>query len=146
MKIRPPQIALIYLILAFLLHLALRSAVILDFNHQLLGAIVFVTGGMIMFWAFSLFKRHRTSVRPTQRPQSIVLSGPFEFTRNPMYLGITLMLTGIACWVGSLVMFIAPGAFFITINSLYVPYEEKLMARIFGEKYLSYKQTVRRWL
>ena len=146
MKILPPQIALIYLVIAFVLNLFIKSPVVFNYNHELLGLWTSVMGVLILLWAWGLFKKSQTAVRPTQRPRKIVTAGPFEWTRNPMYLGIVLILAGIACYAGSLVMFIAPGAFFITINAVYVPYEEKVLAAVFGEEYAQYKQRVRRWL
>ena len=92
------------------------------------------------------FKTVNTPVIPTDEPTALVLSGPFTFTRNPMYLGMVLILTGIAVWKASWPMFIAPPAFFLIINSFFLPYEERKMERIFGKQYLDYKKQVRPWI
>ena len=145
-KILPPQIALIYLVVAFILNIFIKSNVVFNYNHKLLGAMTMAMGILIMLWAWSLFRTSQTTLRPTRRPKKMMTAGPFEWTRNPMYLGIVLILSGIACYMGSVIMFIAPGAFFITINAVYVPYEEKVLVKIFGEEYKRYQKRVRRWL
>ena len=146
MKVLPPQIAFIYLMIAFILNAFIKTPMTFDYNYKLLGMATVVMGSLVMLWAWMLFRKNQTPVRPTLRPKQFVTRGPFEWSRNPMYLGIVLILMGIACYVGSVIMLIAPGAFFITINAIYIPYEEKVMGRIFGEEYREYQQRVRRWL
>ena len=146
MKIYPPQIALLYLAVAFVLNALVKSPVVFNYNYRLLGEGTIVVGLSLMLWALNLFRKNQTPIRPTQRPKKFVSHGPFEWSRNPMYLGIVLILSGIACYMGSLIMFIAPGAFFITINSSYIPYEERVLETIFGREYNQYKKRVRRWL
>ena len=145
-KILPPHIALIYLVVAFILNRFIKSSVVFNYNYRMLGILTLAMGILIMLWAWSLFRNSRTPFRPTRRPKKMVTAGPFEWTRNPMYLGIVLILSGIACYMGSVIMFIAPGAFFITINAVYIPYEEKVLVKIFGEEYKRYQKRVRRWL
>lgn len=99
-----------------------------------------------MIWAWKLFQEKKTPIRPTDEPSTLVADGPFRFSRNPMYLGIILMLTGVAVWVGSLPMFLAPIAFFIVLSIVFIPHEEKTLERIFGDAYRDYKSKVRRWL
>ena len=73
-------------------------------------------------------------------------SGPFRFTRNPMYLGMLIWLTGLAVLLGSLMAFLFPILLFLLANSLIIPLEERLMEETFGESFLDYKRRVRRWL
>jgi protein-S-isoprenylcysteine O-methyltransferase Ste14 len=63
-----------------------------------------------------------------------------------MYLGITIALAGFAVFFGSIVMLIAPVAFFVVIDGKVVPREEQTMERLFGQQYLDYQSRVRRWL
>ena len=76
----------------------------------------------------------------------LVTAGPYRFTRNPMYLGIFIMLVGIAVWVGSLPMFIAPVGFVLLMSWVFIPYEEQRLGEAFGEAYREYSTKVRRWL
>ena len=146
LKLRPPQIAAIYLLFTLGIQIVFKPRVIFSFDHRSWGMLAILVGFVIMFWAWLLFRKHKTPVRPTQKPTALVTSGPFEWSRNPMYLGIVLILWGIALFVGTLIMFFAPLAFFLTINGVFIPYEEKKMKRLFGERYLHYQHRVRRWL
>src|SRR5262249_55024845 len=100
----------------------------------------------LMMWAWSLFRQRGTPIRPTDQATVIIRSGPFRFSRNPMYLGIVFMLLGIAVWVGSLAMLIAPVGFFAFMSRVFIPYEEQRLREAFGDDYVSYTQKVRRWI
>jgi protein-S-isoprenylcysteine O-methyltransferase Ste14 len=107
-----------------------------------LGVSGFVIGG----WAALLFKRAKTGIVPFSASTSLVTAGPYLFTRNPMYLGMALMLLGAAILTGALTPFVAPVAFvFIVIHGFILP-EEKHMERTFGASYVELKRRVRRWL
>ena len=73
-------------------------------------------------------------------------SGVFQFTRNPMYLGMTLILFGVSVCVGSMTAFVSPVAFFFISERRFIPPEEVVMENLFGENYLEYKRRVRRWV
>ncbi len=79
-------------------------------------------------------------------PTALVTTGPFRFSRSPMYLGVTCLLLGIALLVGTLPLFLAPVAFALTMNASYIPREERNLERQFGQEYMDYKNRVRRWL
>ena len=63
-----------------------------------------------------------------------------------MYFGVTIVLVGVAVYLGNILVFLSPLIFFFIMNSVYVPFEEKLMQKIFGKQYLNYKKKVRRWI
>ena len=75
-----------------------------------------------------------------------ITSGPYQFTRNPMYLGRVILTIGIAIWVGAWPMFGAPVALFATANWAHIPFEEAKMRRQFGAAYDNYVAGVRRWI
>jgi len=77
---------------------------------------------------------------------SLVTSAPYTFTRNPMYLGLTIVLFGFAVFFGSIVMLLAPIAFVVIIDRMVIPREEANMERLFGPTYVEYKLRVRRWI
>ena len=81
---------------------------------------------------------------PTNR--KLITSGPYQFTRNPMYLGLVILTLGIAIWVGAWPMFGAPIALFATANWVHIPFEEAKMRRQFGPAYDNYVARVRRWI
>jgi protein-S-isoprenylcysteine O-methyltransferase Ste14 len=97
--------------------------------------------------AVVLFRREGTEVNPTSPAnRKLVTSGPYQFTRNPMYLGLVILTLGIALWVGAWPMFIAPVAIFATANWAHIPFEEAKMRRQFGAAYDDYVERVRRWM
>jgi protein-S-isoprenylcysteine O-methyltransferase Ste14 len=97
--------------------------------------------------AIMLFRRAKTEISPTSAAnQALVISGPYRFTRNPMYLGLVVLTLGIAIWIGAWPMFIAPVAVFITANWVHIPFEEAKMRRQFGAAYDGYVGRVRRWI
>jgi protein-S-isoprenylcysteine O-methyltransferase Ste14 len=97
--------------------------------------------------AFMLFRREGTETNPTSTTnRMLVTSGPFRFTRNPMYLGLMVAALGVAFWIGAWPMFLAPGAIFATANWVHVPFEEAKMRRQFGEAFDVYTRKVRRWI
>ena len=98
-------------------------------------------------WAIVLFRGEGTEVNPTSPAnRKLVTSGPYRFTRNPMYLGLVIVTLGIAVWVGAWPMFIAPVAVFATLNWVHIPFEEEKMRRQFGATYDGYVRRVRRWV
>jgi|TARA_B100002003_G_C14099019_1_gene528547 protein-S-isoprenylcysteine O-methyltransferase Ste14 len=143
-KIKPPFIALFYLILAIVLNYLLPDVEIISYSF--IGIVIVLLGLSLLVWAASQFKKHGTPRSPFKKPTSIVIKGPFLFTRNPMYLGMILILLGIAVEVGTIPMFLGPLAFLFTIRIWFIPYEEDKMKKLFGEEYLDYKKKVRRWL
>ena len=100
----------------------------------------------MMIWARSLFHKAGTAVHPFEESKLLVQVGPYRRTRNPMYLGMTLILLGISFFAGSPPVFLTPLAFFLTLGRIFVPYEEKKMEAAFGETYRGYKRRVRRWI
>ncbi len=94
------------------------------------------------------FRRHQTSVNPTtpESSHSLVRSGIYQYTRNPMYLGFALLLLALCGLSGSLYSLIVPPLFIWYVTVFQVIPEEKVLHGIFGARYTQYKKKVRRWL
>lgn len=90
-------------------------------------------------------KGNQTPVEFDQTPLRLVTDGPFQFSRNPIYLGGVLVLLGVAIFFGSLVTFVFPVLLFLILDLIYIPVEEQEMEAVFGTEYVEYKQTVRKW-
>ena len=144
--IKPPHIAISVLALALLLDYWFPQLRFILGGYRYIGVLIFVLGLSMTFTSFYLFKKNKTPILPGQKPTFVVMAGPYTFTRNPMYLGVTTALTGVAVYIGNLLSFISPIIFFMATNFFYVPREEKLMEQLFGKKYLDYKKKVRRWV
>ena len=146
MRIKPPHIALTLLFLSWLASYMLPQLNVIDKPYNKIGLIILVIGLSLTFYSFYLFKKNKTPILPGKKPTFVVIEGPYNFTRNPMYLGVSTALLGAAIYFGNLLSFLAPIIFFLIMNYYFVPFEEKLMENLFGKKYLSYKKQVRRWL
>ena len=103
-------------------------------------------GAALIAWAGWSFKKAGTTVKPDGTPTSLVTGGPYRRTRNPMYLGLTFLLAGLALWMGSLTPWLGVAGFVVSIQLAIIPGEEKRAEGIFQEAYRAYKTRVRRWL
>jgi protein-S-isoprenylcysteine O-methyltransferase Ste14 len=111
-----------------------------------LGALVFVLALALFAWAIVTMTRAGSNV-PTNRPTTtIVESGPYRFTRNPIYLGMFLGLIGLAIAFDNLWLLLTLVPFALVIRYGVVALEEAYLERKFGEVYRSYRSRVRRWL
>lgn len=94
------------------------------------------------------FRRAHTTVDPTrpERAGQIVTAGIYRWTRNPMYVGMTLVLLAWALWLGQAVPLLVLPAFVVWLTRWQIVPEERALAARFGESYLAYCRQVRRWL
>jgi len=113
MKIRPPIIAIFYLLVAIGLDYFLSTKKIILAPYNLIGILIVIGGISIIVSAALLFKKEGTPKNPFEKPTAMVNSGPYKFTRNPMYVGVTIVSLGIATLFGNLIIFLAPVAFFL---------------------------------
>lgn len=143
---RPPRIAFACLAVAAGLHYLSPASTVLHFSYHLLGTVSGLSGFVVMIWAWVLFKTRNNAICPTSRATVLIQSGPYQFTRNPMYLGMLLMLCGAGFLLGSVVAFLAPMMFYVTMNEVFIPFEEQAMEEIFGADYVRYREQVRRWI
>jgi protein-S-isoprenylcysteine O-methyltransferase Ste14 len=148
LKLPPPVWALIYLIVAGIVSaLYPWRAALLDLRVLWLGIVVAVAGFALSFSAAMLFRRRGTDLNPTSETNKVLVTeGPFRYTRNPMYLGLTIFTLGIALCVGSLPMFAVPIVMFLTATIVHIPFEEAKMRHQFGPIFDDYMHRVRRWI
>ena len=132
------------LILSIWLNSAFPIQAILNPPYTYSGIIIIGFGMAVGLWSRSLFLRSRTTLSPYETPASLVTSGPFSISRNPMYLGMAAMLLGIAILLGTLITFAFPALFITIIETLLIPNEERKMEKIFGGRYRKYKNKVRK--
>jgi protein-S-isoprenylcysteine O-methyltransferase Ste14 len=111
-----------------------------------LGAVVLVAGLAINFWGLGTFLRARTAIIPHRPARALVESGPFRYSRNPMYIAITMQYVGLAL----LLNFAWPLVFLPLVLALLVALvirrEEAYLRRDFGPDYDDYCRRVGRWL
>ena len=120
---------------------------LIDLRSVWLGNALIAVGFAIALWAISLFQLEGTELNPTSETnKSLIIRGPYCFTRNPMYLGLIVLTLGIAVRVGSMPMFAVPVLLFTTANWVHIPFEEAKMRRQFGAEFGVYTSQVRRWI
>lgn len=116
--------------------------------RQTLAGALALAGLALDLTSVAAFVRERTTVNPLRptRTTALVIAGAYRFTRNPMYLGMALLLAGWAVLLGSWVSVAAPVVFVAFITRFQIVPEERAMAARFGQDYRAYCQRVRRWL
>ena len=145
-KIMPPLGLLVAVLLALVLHFTLPITQIIPGTWRLLGVLLVTLGIAVSYAAEKQFHRVGTTVNPFKASSCLVTEGLYRFSRNPMYLGMALVLFGIAFLLGSLVSF---GVFFLFTGWLqlgFIRREEQMLSTQFGQDWLEYKARVRRWL
>jgi protein-S-isoprenylcysteine O-methyltransferase Ste14 len=110
-----------------------------------LGVAVAISGLGLTLAAARHFERRRANIVTFQSPTKLVVDGWFRVSRNPMYLGFTLVLAGVALALGGLLTSLPALLFVLAAETIYIPFEERAMTRVFGEDYRRYSKQVRRW-
>lgn len=143
----PPILYFVVLFLAAMVsYWSMEGKTIIRSGQGYTGAVLVILGILIILWAQYLFKKTGTSSRPDRKPKEFIISGPFRLSRNPMYLGLTLILAGEALWLGQIYLMLSSVLFLGICQTLYIPEEERTLAEVFGPEYIEYKKRVRRWL
>ncbi|HTT11255.1 MAG TPA: isoprenylcysteine carboxylmethyltransferase family protein [Burkholderiaceae bacterium] len=145
-KIIPPVYLVVALLVMAALHFLVPVGRFIATPYSYLGAIPLVGGIVMAASASNAFRGAGTPVLPFERSTALVTSGLYRVTRNPMYLGMVLVLAGTALLFGT-VGTLLPIPFFVwAIRRNFILGEERFLEEIFGAQYLRYKERVRRWL
>ena len=102
--------------------------------------------GLLGGWALLVMVKRRTPVEPWKDPLHLVTSGPFRWTRNPLYVTLSTLLLALAimansAWLGAFAVVLP-----LLLDRLVIRREEEILERTFGSDYTTYKDRVRRWL
>ena len=113
-----------------------------------LVAAFFLAAGLFGAPAFSAFGKARTTINPVQidRASSLVTTGIYRTTRNPMYVALTFILCAWAAWLNQPLAIVGPILFALYITRFQIVPEERTLAKKFGHSYDDYRRSVRRWL
>jgi len=143
--LRPPIIFLCAILLGIGLNLAWPLH-FLSPSVRLLGPIVTACAVVLFLLSYQEFRAAGTSVRGSKRTTAIVQTGPYRFSRNPIYLSFILLVLGLSVWLNDLWLLVTlvPAVGFISM--VVIPREERFLERNFHDQYSTYKATVRRWL
>jgi protein-S-isoprenylcysteine O-methyltransferase Ste14 len=142
----PPVYLLLAMAMMALLHLVLPLRQVVTLPWRLLGVLPLVLGLALNVTADARLKQYDTTVKPFERPASLVTTGVYRMTRNPMYLGFVLILLGVALLLGSLSAFFIIPPFAVVMEVVFIRREERMMDAAFGREWLAYRARVRRWI
>jgi len=116
-------------------------------NLALAAGVVVLLGGLwLIVGAWTLFKRTGQDPKPWKPTPEIVLSGPYRFTRNPMYLGLTCIQIGVGLALNNLWISLLAAISLLTVHFIAVIPEENYLTEKFGDSYRGYLVKVRRYL
>ena len=109
---------------------------------------VALVGALIALAGVISFRRARTTVNPTKpaKASSLVVSGIYQFTRNPMYLGFAVILLGLAVFFSNALAVALVPCFVLYLDRFQIRAEERALASLFPDEFPAYKARVRRWL
>jgi len=111
------------------------------------GGVVIACGIVLFVSSVYWFKRKGTTIVPRQKPQALIVEGPFRISRNPIYLAFAFIVWGACFWVGSLLALIAPIWLFLFLEKNYVIPEERKMREGLGDKAVdAYFARTGRWV
>lgn len=113
---------------------------------ETLSLLCLVAGAGFAEPALVKFFRVRTGIIPHRPATELVIAGPYRWTRNPMYVGLAFIYTGVAFYAESLWAMLLLPLVLVAIRRLVIAREEAYLERRFGPAYLAYKGRVRRWL
>jgi protein-S-isoprenylcysteine O-methyltransferase Ste14 len=142
----PPLIYAGGLAVGLLLHRAFPLKFLRSGVAQVLGVALIGVAVRVITSAVREMRRAETPLNPTEPVKALVVEGPFSFSRNPLYLSLTLLYAGIASLVNSLWAMLLLPVVLTVITRRVIEREEQYLERKFGEQYVSYKKRVRRWL
>ena len=111
-------------------------------------SVLIVTACAVVLFLLSYreFRAAGTSVRGSERTTTIVRTGPYRFSRNPIYLAFILLVLGLSVWLNNLWLLVTLVPPVAIIALLVIPREERFLERNLPDQYSSYKAQVRRWL
>jgi protein-S-isoprenylcysteine O-methyltransferase Ste14 len=143
--LRPPIVFLAAILLGIVLNRAWPVPFIPS-TLGLLGPFLALCAVLLFVLSVREFRAAGTSVRGTERTTTIVRTGPYRFSRNPIYLAFILLVAGLAFWLKDLWLFLTLVPATAIIAIVVIPREERFLDRTFPGEYSSYKAAVRRWL
>ena len=144
--IYPPVWLLLGVITIFILNEYAAGPRFTSLAGQIFGGILLVKGLALLVLAGGLFKRAETDMIPFKNVTALVTTGVYAHTRNPMYLGMALVLLGCAVTVGATTALAIAPIFMVIIELRYIRPEEDMLRGLFPEEFPAYCSRVRRWI
>jgi len=147
-KIPPPIIMAVFLCVMWGVSLIGLTIELSTFTRGIVAISLLVSGVIFVAGGILTFKKAATTVNPLkpETASTLVTSGIYQITRNPMYLGLTLFLLAWSAHLCSVLAFCCVPVFVFYINRFQIVPEERALKEIFGAEFETYKSNVRRWI
>ena len=145
-KFPPPVLFAAFIGIGWLLQRFIPLPEIAIPANKILGLVWVELGFLIILWSTIEFKRHQTTILPHKASSAIINSGPFKYSRNPIYFSFALIQVGAAVLLANLWIFLLLVPVFIIMEKKVIEREEAFLTQEFGEPYNDYKKQVRRWI
>lgn len=144
--VRPPLVYLAAIVTGSVLEFASPLPFLPPPLATPLGRVLVVVAVVLFSYSVRTFRTAGTPV-PGNKPTTVIVrTGPYRFSRNPIYVAFSLLQLGLAAWVDSLWLIVTLVAAVALMTTVVIPREERYLERRFGGEYLEYKASVRRWL
>lgn len=144
--VRPPFVYLGSIVLGLLLHLVRPTRLVPPSVSTPIGAIVTLLAVALFVSAVRTFRAAGTPIPGNRPTTTIVRTGPYRFSRNPIYLAFSLLQLGLSFWINSLALLITLIPAVVLMWLVVIPREERYLEARFPSEYSAYKASVRRWL
>jgi protein-S-isoprenylcysteine O-methyltransferase Ste14 len=147
-KIPPVAVVLLTALLMWLVSWSLPAGAVVVPARMLFAMTLTIVGAATSALGVIAFRRASTTVNPTkpESTSSLVRSGVYTLTRNPMYLGFLLILSGWAIFLTNALVFLLLPLFIFYMNRFQIQPEERALTARFGQRFVSYTARVRRWI
>ena len=145
-KFPPPLVALTF---GFLINYTKNIFPKIEIKNEIIfGSFMIISGLIIILSAIILFKKYQTTITPLNPSNAtkLITGGIYKFSRNPMYLGLLLVLLGISIILNLTGGFFLIPLFILYLNLFQIIPEENAMVDLFKDEFLEYKKKVRRWI
>ncbi len=144
--VRPPLVYLASIVVGLILHFAWPVRPVPRSIGAPGGASLVLVAVAVFLFSVRTFRAAGTPVPGNRPTTTIVRTGPYHFSRNPIYLAFSLLQLGISLWVNSIWLLITLIAALALMSFVVIPREERYLNARFPSEYLPYKASVRRWL
>lgn len=145
-RVLPPIYFFIALVVIFGLHYLLPIALLRGAVWLYLGVALISSSVLFIVVSARLFDKRGTTIKPFEESTALVMTGPFKYSRNPMYLGMVGVLMGLAVVLGTATPVVVIPVFVWLITRRFVLAEEAALEARFGDEYTEYRNRVGRWL
>ncbi|MGV6813606.1 MAG: methyltransferase family protein [Phycisphaerales bacterium] len=146
MRLIPPVWMILSIAAVIALDAFIPPITIITPPYSRIGFVLIALGLSIVATCFFQFRKHHTTIHPGHTPTTLLTTGIYRYSRNPIYLAMAIIILGSCTATGNLVTFPIILIFVGIITSLFITHEEHTLTNEFGHAYTTYRQSTRRWI